>query len=309
VATANQELVASAERNKNSIVQGERLAKWGFLGPGALAILLLSIFPLIFSLGILFSNANLSRIDAVVSRFPTLDNLSRMVSDERLWVDVRNTLIFVIGGVTLQYWLGLGLALLLNQRLVGRRIIRTIFLLPMMATPIATAYMMRIILDPGNGPVADILRHLHWVVPRMLTDTSLAPLTIVLIDTWQWAPFMMIVLLAGLQGISDELYEAALVDGANLWQVFWKITFPLLGRLSVTVILIRVFEVFKIVDVIKVATGGGPGQATESLSLYVYQIYRNGDLGYASAIAYVLLVVLVLGSTGFLAAARRVVRA
>ncbi len=308
MAIAQKKLAVSGEQGKHDIMRGERLAKWGFLGPGVLAILLLSIFPLIFSLGILFTNANLSRIGAVVTAFPTLDNVTRVFSDQRLWVDVRNTLIFVVGGVTLQYWLGLGVALLLNQRLIGRRLLRTVFLLPMMVTPVATAHMMRIIFDPGNGPMADILRHLHLGVPRMLSDTGLAAFTIVLIDTWQWTPFVMIIMLAGLQSISEEIYEAALVDGANLWNVFWKITFPLLGPLSVTVILIRLFETFKIIDVIKVATGGGPGQATESLSLYVYQVYRNGDLGYASAIAYILLIALVIVSMGFLAASRKVVR-
>jgi len=131
---------------------------------------------------------------------------------------------------------------------------------------------------------------------------------IVLIDSWQWLPFMTLILLAGMQRIPEEIYEAARVDGASSFQILRKITFPILLPISVTVILIRGLEIFKIIDVIVVTTGGGPGSATESLTMYIFDTTLTfGNFGYAAAISYVLLVLVVIFATLFLYLARQII--
>jgi multiple sugar transport system permease protein len=216
----------------------------------------------------------------------------------------------VILGLAIQYTIGFGLALLLQQDFRGRWFFRLIFMLPMMITPVAAAYSGRMMFAGETfAPLAQLLRLFNITVP-WLTDTGVAPITITLIDSWQWIPFMTLVLLAGLQAIPDEIYEAARVDGATSLQIFWRITFPIMLPISFTIILIRGLEIFKIVDIIRVTTGGGPGNSTESLVMYVYNIALTfGNYGYAAAVSYVLLVMVIIFSTVFIAVSRRVNRA
>jgi multiple sugar transport system permease protein len=217
--------------------------------------------------------------------------------------------------VIVQYTLGFGLALVLNQKFLFRNFFRVLFLLPMMTTPVAAAYTFRMLFDQSLGPVADFLEHVsRWLgltspigIPWM-TAAAVAPWTLVIVDSWQWAPFITLIMLAALQGIPEELDEAARVDGANSWQIFWKITFPMLLPISITVILIRGLEIFKIIDIIVIMTGGGPGSATESLTMYIKDTaLQFGNYGYAAAISYVLLVLVIAFTTAILALSRRVV--
>jgi multiple sugar transport system permease protein len=140
-----------------------------------------------------------------------------------------------------------------------------------------------------------------------LTDGTWATVAIIIIDSWQWIPFMTLILLAGMQSIPEDIYEAARVDGASALQILRKITFPILLPISVTVILIRGLEIFKIIDVIVVTTGGGPGSATESLTMYIFDTALSfGNYGYAAAISYALLVLVIIFATLFLVLARRI---
>ncbi len=201
------------------------------------------------------------------------------------------TLIFVWVGVALQYLLGLGLALLVTQNLPGRRFFRVIFLLPMMITPVGIGFLFRMITDTLKGPFSPVwialgLSDLSWI------DTGHGARTAVLIgDIWQWTPFMFIILLAALEGVPTEPIEAALVDGANRLQLFRYIILPHIIPVSTTVILIRLIEAFKIIDMPQVLTQGGPGTATESITLHAYNLWRALDLGTSSALAYLLLFV------------------
>ena len=227
-------------------------------------------------------------------------------------------MIYVFFGVMLQYLIGLGLATVLNQPFRGRNLVRVIFLMPMMMTPVAAAYTGRMFFDsnPLRSPLAHFLREFsqllgseRGITVPWFTDTGWAPVAILIIDAWQWIPFMTLILLAGMQAIPDDIYEAARVDGANALQIFWRITVPILLPISMTVILIRGLEIFKIIDVVVVTTGGGPGSATESLTLYIFeQALSNGNYGYASAIAYVLLILVIVFATIFLAVGRRWIR-
>jgi multiple sugar transport system permease protein len=201
------------------------------------------------------------------------------------------TWIYVFGGIAVQYVLGLSLALLVTQRIPGRRFFRVIFLLPMMITPVGIAYLFRMLTDTDKGPFQPIWQALGLGLYSWVNEPWGARVAVMLGDIWQWTPFMFIVLLAALEGQSVEQIEAGLVDGANRWQLFWHITFPQILPVTTTLILIRMIEAFKIVDLPNVLTNGGPGTATESLTLQSWIAWRSLNLGGSAAVAYMLLFV------------------
>ena len=278
----------------------DRAASNAFLMPTVLLILALSIFPLIFSLTLSFMSWDLSRLQGGV-RFIGLQNFATLVADTRFWNTARVTVFFVLGSVGLQYILGLGLALLLNQEIHFRRFFRVTFLVPMMLTPAAVGYVGRMLFNESMGPINDIIHHLGGPVIPWVSNSKMALPSLILLDTWEWVPFMTIVLLAGLQSLPPEVFECARVDGANDWDIFRRITLPMLAPVSITVVLIRALEAFKLFDIVNVMTGGGPGTATETVTMYAYIVgLKNGNLGYASAIAYSLLIMVIIFSTVFL---------
>ncbi len=278
----------------------DRAASYTFLMPTVLLILILSIFPLFFSLALSFMSWDLSRLEGGV-RFIGLRNFATLFSDTRFWNDAKNTVYFVGAAVALQYLLGLGLALLLNQEIHFRRFFRVVFLMPMMLTPAAVAYVGRMLFNESMGPINDLIKHIGLPGVPWLSNSSLAMPSLILLDTWEWVPFMTIVLLAALQSLPPEVFESATVDGSNDWQTLRYITLPMIAPVSITVILIRALEAFKLFDIVVVMTGGGPGTATETVTMYAYTVgMRSGNLGYASAIAYSLLVIVIVFSTIFL---------
>jgi multiple sugar transport system permease protein len=215
------------------------------------------------------------------------------------------TLIFVFVGVPVQYLIGLGLALLVTQNLPGKRFFRVIFLLPMMITPVGIGFLFRMLADTNKGPIVPIwlmlgLQNFSWA------DTAGGARAAVLIgDIWQWTPFMFIILLAAVEATSREQVEAALVDGATRFSIFQFIILPQIMPVSTTLILIRMIEAFKILDLPVILTGGGPGTATESLTLYAYNLWRAIDLGSSSAIAYMLLIVVTFCALVYVNSIRR----
>ena len=199
------------------------------------------------------------------------------------------TLVYVLVGIFFQYTLGLSLAMLTVQNLPGRRFFRVIFLLPMMITPVGVAYMFRMLTDTSKGPFTPVWEALGLVNFSWVNNAWGARTAILIADIWQWTPFMFIVLVAALESQSIEPLEAATVDGANPWQIFRHITWPAILPVSMTLILIRLIEAFKIVDLPNVMTNGGPGTATESLTLQAFINWRALDLGGSGAVAYILL--------------------
>ncbi len=202
---------------------------------------------------------------------------------------ISTTLLYVFVGIFFQYILGLGLALLTVQNIPGRRLFRVLFLLPMMITPVGVAYLFRMITDTGKGPFAPIWQAMGLVNFSWVNNAWGARTAILIADIWQWTPFMFIVLVAALESQPVEPLEAALVDGANPWQLFRYVTWPAILPVSMTLVLIRLIEAFKIVDLPNVMTNGGPGTATESLTLQAFIYWRGLDLGGSAAVAYILL--------------------
>ena len=209
------------------------------------------------------------------------------------------TFLYTFVGTGLEYLIGLGLAMLTIQKLAGQRFFRVVFLLPMTITPVGIAYMFRMLTDTQGGPFAPVFTAAGMSNFAVLGDPWGARVAVIVGDVWQWIPFMYVVLLAGLEGRALETEEAGLVDGASRWQIFRHITLPMIIPVSATVILIRMIEAFKIIDLPNVLTGGGPGTATESVTLQSFQTWRAFNLGSSSAIAYTLLIVVTVVATAY----------
>lgn len=215
------------------------------------------------------------------------------------------TLIFVFAGVTIQYGIGLLLAMLLVQNVPGKRFFRVVFLLPMMITPVGIAFLFRMLTDTHVGPFAPVwgglgLSDFSWA------ETAAGARTAVLIgDIWQWTPFMFIILLAALEGTSRDQLEAAMVDGGNRLQIFRFVILPQIAPVSLTLVLVRLIEAFKIIDIPRVLTKGGPGTATESLTLHAYIEWRSPNLGGSAAVSYLLLILVTFVALMFVNVVRR----
>jgi multiple sugar transport system permease protein len=199
------------------------------------------------------------------------------------------TLFYVIAGVLVQFLLGLGLALLCAQPIRARNLFRVIFFIPLIVTPVGVAYTFRMLADMQKGPFAPISRWLGFGEWAWATQPWSARIIVLVGDTWQWTPFMFIVLLAAIESAPRDQVEAARLDGAGPLQVFRDITWPAIAPTAATVVLIRLIEAFKIIDLPNVLTNGGPGLATESMTLHSFFAWRTLDLGGSAAVGYLLL--------------------
>jgi multiple sugar transport system permease protein len=215
------------------------------------------------------------------------------------------TLVYVVGGVAVQYLIGLGLAFLCAQKLAGRRFFRVVFFIPMMITPVGIAYTFRMMTDTTKGPFAPLWQWFGLGDFAWAATAWGARLAVMIGDAWQWIPFMFIVLLAALEAQPVDEVEAATVDGASRWQIFRYLTLPAILPVSITLILIRMIEAFKIVDLPNVLTNGGPGIASESLTLHAFMAWRALDLGGSAAIAYILMFVVTFFCISFASLTRR----
>lgn len=209
------------------------------------------------------------------------------------------TLIYVYVGIFFQYVIGLGLALLTAQTLPGRRFFRVVFLLPMMITPVGVAYMFRMLADTSKGPFAPIWQAIGLGGTSWVNNPWGARSAVIIGDVWQWTAFMFIVLLAAVEAQPSEPVEAAQVDGASRWKIFRYLTFPGILPVSTALILIRMIEAYKIMDLPNVLTNGGPGTATESMTLHSFIAWRALDIGGSAAVAYMLLILVTVVSLAF----------
>jgi multiple sugar transport system permease protein len=201
------------------------------------------------------------------------------------------TCFYVLVGVCAQFLIGLGLALLCAQPIQARNFFRVVFFIPLMVTPVGVAYMFRMLADMQKGPFAPLSAAFGLTSWSWATQAWSARLMVLIGDTWQWTPFMFIVLLAAIENQPRDQLEAARLDGASGLQVFRDITWPSIAPIAATVVLIRLIEAFKIIDIPNVLTAGGPGLATESMTLHAFIAWRTQDLGGSAAIGYLLLFV------------------
>ena len=253
-----------------------------------LVLVSLSIYPLIYSVTISLQSQTAEGIRWGAANF------TRLLSDIFFWTAMTHTFVYAIAALTLEFLIGLTLALLLNGPLRGRGLFRATLLIPMMLPTVVVGVVWRLMLNPNFGAINGTLKRIGLNTDALTWTASprLALLSVIIVDVWQWTPFVFLVLLAGLQAIPQEPYEAALVDGSNRWQTFRHVTLPLLKPAILIVLLLRTMDLLRVFDQIFILTEGGPGFATETISLYIYRTaFRFFDFGYAAAMSFVLLAI------------------
>ncbi len=273
----------------------ERQTGWWLLAPAVILLLLVYAYPIGRSFWLSLFTQNLGTELQPV--FTGLNNYGRMAIDGRFWQSIGNTTLFTAISVLLELLLGLGTALVLNQSFRGRGAVRTIALLPWALPTALIATTWTWIFNDQFGVWNDLLMRAGLIKTGInwLGDPHWALWTVIAADVWKTTPFIAILLLAGLQAIPNDLYEAHTLDGASPWQNFYRITLPLLMPQILIATLFRFAQAFGIFDLIQVMTGGGPGGATETVSIYIYAtIMRYLDFGYGAALVVVTFLILSL---------------
>jgi multiple sugar transport system permease protein len=238
--------------------------------------------------------------------FVGLSNFVALIDDERFVGSLARTVYFTALGIASNIPAGLGIALLLNRRFPGRNLLRALLVFPMVATPVAMGLVWVVMLDPSLG----IVRYLLGLVgvetpPLWLSDTAWVIPTLVMVDAWMWTPMVALICIAGLSALPVEPFEAATVDGATAWQRFRYLTLPLMAPTLMVATMLRLMDLLKVIDIVYVMTGGGPGQASETINLYNYLVALSYDkVGYGAAVAIVLFAI-VLACTLVLVRLRR----
>lgn len=282
------EVTKSASRK---LKRKNTLIAWSFIAPNFIGFLIFTLVPVVFSLILAFMKWD----SFSTPEFVGMQNFTRMLSDDTFWISLKNTFLYTIGVVPLTLICSLGLAILLNQKIRGVKFFRTAFFFPYVTSLVAIAVVWSMLFHPTMGPINQFLRVIIENPPGWLSSSDWALTAIIIVSVWRGMGYYMILYLAGLQGISKELYEAAAMDGANKWKQFTHITVPALRPTTFFVTIMLVINCFKIFDLVQVMTDGGPGRATNVL---VYQVYSEAfvkfNFGYASAIAMVLFVIVLV---------------
>jgi len=275
---------------------------WLFLFPTLFLLGFFTMYPFIKVLDLSFRELDLKSVGKEMGRFVALNNYRYLMRhDQQFWHSLGLTVLFVAVVVILEFLIGLGLALLLNREFKGKKFVIALAVIPTVMAPAAVGLMWSLAVNHEFGIVPYFLKSLGISLKQaLLGSRSTALLTIMLMDIWQWTPFMFLIMLAGLHGLPKEPYEAAQVDRASKLQIFRLLTLPLLKPLIVVALLLRVIDAFKTFDQVYVLTGGGPGDATELLALYAYRTnFRMWNLGYGAAVALVVYFVVLVVTAVF----------
>jgi len=266
------------------------------LAPTISVLLALTIYPLIYSIKV--------SLQGEAGNW-TLQNFARLFSDRFFLSSLAHTIVYASVALTFEFLIGLALALLLNTQIRGRALFRSLLLAPMMLPAVVVGVVWRLMLNSDFGAVNGTLKSFGLRAESLTWTASpkLAMASVIVADIWQWTPFVFLILLAGLQAIPQEPYEAALIDGASAWQTFRHVTLPLLKPAILIVLLLRTMDLLRAFDQIFILTEGGPGFATETASLYIYRTaFRFSNFGYAAAMSFVLLLLTNVISLGYIRA-------
>ncbi len=265
-----------------------------YIGPAFAVLLTILVYPLGYSFWLSFHEWTLRGFRAGIP-WVGLQNYLDLFTNADFITAIRVTFVFVIAAVAIEFGLGLGLALLLNQDLHGKNIIRALILLPMMCTNVVIGLTWRLLLNYEFGLVNYYLGQLGIAPVEWLSQPAMAMPAVVLVDVWNTTSFVALMLLAGLQALPEEPYEAAKMDGANTFQSFYYLTLPLLRQTILVALLWRFIDTFRIFDVIYLLTSGGPARATETVSIYVYRYgFQSFNLGFASAASYTMILIMLI---------------
>ncbi len=271
----------------------DRAIAWIFVGPTIFLLLAINIFPLIWTINLSFTNFKANRIGREVKNVG-LRNYERILSDSDIWLNMQATAHFLFWTIFFQVLIGFTLAYLINKKFKGNDLWTTIIVLPMMLSPAVVGNFWKFLYQPQIGLFNYIVAFFTGKEPssfEMLGSVQLAPWSIVIVDTWMWTPFVMLICLAGLRSIPDYIYEAAEVDRASKLRQFFTITIPMVLPFLMLAVLFRGIENFKMFDLVVQLTGGGPGSTTELTSINLKrEAFEKWRTGYASAYAIILFV-------------------
>ena len=268
-------------------IDGERGISFLFIAPAVVILLALSIYPLFYAIKVSFQTNTGQNVAW------SLQNFTRLATDKFFLEALAHTVIYALVALTFEFLLGLGLAVLMNQAIRARSFFRALLLVPMMLPPVVVGVVWRLMLNSNFGAVNGTLKWIGINTTALTWTASpkLAFASVIAVDIWQWTPFVFLVLLAGLQAIPQEPYEAALIDGSSSWQTFRNVTLPLLKPAILIALLLRTMDLLRVFDQIFILTEGGPGFSTETISLYIYRTaFRFSNFGYAAAMSFVLLI-------------------
>jgi multiple sugar transport system permease protein len=278
-----------------------------FIAPTLILLILWNVFPLFYSLYLSFTSYS-----AIAKKVPVwvgFQNYITLLTSDQVWGYFSTTGRYALISVALETLVGFSLAMLLREKFKGSGILTTLILVPMMLSPVVVGLFWKLILNPGYG----IFNYLiAWMGVPLTTDwlakTYLALWAVIIVDVWMWSPFVMLLVLSGLTAIPDYLYEAAAIDRASSWFQFRRITLPQVAPLMLIAILFRTMEALKSFDVIMGLTGGGPGEATRTVSIEIYLRAFGGQFrtGSASALAYLILIVIIAISNLYITAINRI---
>ena len=278
------------ERNKFIILM---------LMPATILLVGLTLFPFIVSFILSFTDYSLLRPGQ--TKFIFLDNYIELMKTDEFWIALRVTVVFTVLAVFVQVVLGVVIATLLHNENTNISFLRTMYLMPLAITPIAATFTFRLMFNPSLGVLNYFMKLLGFEPQAWLASPSTALFSLILVDTWQWTPFILLICLGGLASLPNEPFEAAKVDGASSWQIFIKITVPMLYPFIGLALLFRSIDAFKTFDIIYVLTSGGPGILTRTLNLYAF---KHGieflSMGYAGSIAIVMLIITIVVAQIFL---------
>ena len=271
----------------------DRAIAWIFVAPTIFLLLAINIFPLIWTIQLSFTDFKANRLNREVENIG-LRNYERILTDSDIWLNMQATAHFLFWTIALQVLIGFTLAWLINTRFKGNDLWTTIIVLPMMLSPAVVGNFWKFLYQPQIGLFNYIVSFFTGRDPssfEMLGQVNLAPWSIVIVDTWMWTPFVMLICLAGLRSIPDYIYEAAEIDRASKFRQFWTITVPMVLPFLMLAVLFRGIENFKMFDLVVQLTGGGPGSTTELTSINLKrEAFEKWRTGYASAYAIILFV-------------------
>ncbi|KPB00209.1 carbohydrate ABC transporter permease [Ahrensia marina] len=271
----------------------DRAIAWIFVAPTIIILLAINIFPLIWTIYLSFTNYAVNRPNRDVS-FVGLRNYERILSDEGTWATMQATAHFLIWTIVIQVLIGFTLAYLINKKFRGNDLWTTIIVFPMMLSPAVVGNFWTFLYQPQIGLFNYVVSFFTGADPSsfsMIASVDLAPWAIIIVDTWMWTPFVMLICLAGLRSIPDSIYEAAECDRASKWRQFWTITIPMILPFLMLAVLFRGIENFKMFDLVVQLTGGGPGNTTTLTSIDLKrEAFEKWRTGFSSAYAVILFV-------------------
>ncbi|MDB5054083.1 MAG: sugar transporter permease [Bacilli bacterium] len=276
----------------------DRHLKWIYTLPAVLFVLIMMGFPILYTVRISFYEWSMSAISP--PKWVGLSNYMALFKDTRFWHAVGSTFYFTIGALVLEVFLGILIAVLLFRDFRGKNIVKTLFLLPMVATPVAMGLVWMLIYEPTIGVANMILKSLGFKPLLWLASTHQVIPSLIIVDVWEWTPMIALIIMAGLATLPSDPYEAADVDGASFWRKFMSITLPLLRPTIIVAAMLRLIDVLKTFDIIYATTQGGPNSASETLNLYGYVLgFQYFKLGMASSLL-VIFFLIVMGLTLFM---------